>query len=128
MSSLSRLGEIETLMARDQKFVFTMTSFVLTLLMYINLNALQSPVLGFAASVVYSWINGTFLGRAFFEKETAFFRLILGVLLLVLLLGFIGWLAVIIYNLDVFRFTVVLFIAAAFSSLLNRKVKGNNGA
>jgi hypothetical protein len=49
-----------------------------------------------------------------------------GILLLIMLLGFVGWLAIIIYNLDVIRLTLVLFIVTTFSSMLNRIVKTNN--
>jgi len=94
--------------------------------MYVNLNVFHSSILGIAASVSYFLINGIFLGHAFFEEETTFFRLTLGILLLIMLLGFVGLLTVIVYNLDVIRFTLVLLIAATLSSLLNRRVKNNN--
>ena len=126
LSGLLQLSKVETLVAQDQKLIFTLASYVLILIIYINLNLLQSSILGLAASVLYFLINGIFLGRAFFEKEPAFFRLMFGVLLLIMLLGFVGWLAVIIYNLDVTRFTLVLFIAATLSSLLNKRVKNKN--
>lgn len=126
LSGLLQLSKVETLVAQDQKLIFTLASYVLILIIYINLNLLQSSILGLAASVLYFLINGIFLGRAFFEKEPAFFRLMFGVLLLVILLGFVGWLAVIIHNLDVTRFTLVLFIAATLSSLLNKRVENKN--
>jgi ABC-type multidrug transport system permease subunit len=71
-------------------------------------------------------INAIFLEHAFFKREDAFFRLMFGILLLIMLLGFIGWLAVIIYNLDVIRLTLVLFIATILSSLSNRRVKNKD--
>jgi len=43
-----------------------------------------------------------------------------------MLLEFIGWLSVIIYNLDVVRFTLVLFVVATLSSFLNRKAISKN--
>ena len=104
-----------------------MISYVVILIIFINLSEFQSPVLGLLASVIYFLINGIFFGHAFFEKETAFFRLMLGTLLLVMLLGFVGWLAVVIYNLDVIRFTLVLFIVATLSSLFNRRMKNKYG-
>jgi len=112
--------------AQDQKLVFTLISYILIVIIYVNLNTLQSSVLGLVTSILYFLINGIFLGRAFFEKDAAFFRLMFGVLLLIMLLGFVGWLSVIIYNLDVVRFTVVLFVVATLSSLLNRRVKNKN--
>ena len=119
-------NKLEKLIINDQKLLFTMTSYVLILAIYINLSAFQSWVLGSVASIMYFLINGIFLGNAFFKKEDAFFRLMFGVLLLIMVLGFIGWLAVISYNLDVFRFTLVLFVVATFSSLLNSRVKNKN--
>jgi len=120
------LDKLEKGITRDEKLLSTLASYVLILAIYVNLNAFKSPVLGLVASVLYFLINGIFLGHAFFEKEDAFFRLMFGVLLLVMLLGFVGWLAVIIYNLDVLRFTLVLFVVATLSTLLNRRVKDKN--
>ena len=126
MRNSLQLDKLETSITRDQKLLFTLTSYGLILAIYINLNSLHSSVLGIVASVLYFLINGIFLGNAFFEKEATFFRLIFGVLLLIMLLGFVGLLAVIIYNLDVIRFTLVLSIVATLSSLLNRRVKHSN--
>ena len=121
-----QLNKLEKLIIHDQKLLFTLTSYVLILAIYINLNTFQSWALGIVASIMYFLINGTFLGNTFFKKEDTFFRLMFGILLLIMLLGFLGWLAVISYNLDVIRFTLVLFIAATLSSLLNRRVKNKN--
>lgn len=119
--------KIEQRITRDEKLLFTMISYFVILIIFINLSQFQSPILGLLASAIYFLINGIFLGHIFFKKETAFFRLILGLLLLVMLLGFVGWLAVVIYNLDVIMFTLVLFVAATLSSLLNKKVKNKYG-
>jgi len=119
--------KIEQRITRDEKLLFTRISYVVILIIFINLSSFQSSILGLLPSAIYFLINGIFLGHAFFKKETAFFRLILGLLLLVMLLGFVGWLAVVIYNLDVIMFTLVLFVAATLSSLLNKKVKNKYG-
>jgi hypothetical protein len=126
VNSSIQFSKLETLITKDPKFLLTLASYGLVVAMYINLNVFQSSVLGIVTSVLYFLINGIFLGHAFFEKEAAFFRLMLGVLLFIVLLGFVGLLTVIIYNLDVIRFTLVLFITATVSSLLNRKVKNKN--
>lgn len=125
----SRFGfhKVEQRITRDKKLLFTIISYVVILTIFINLNQFQSPVLGLLASAIYFLINGIFLGHAFFKKETTFFRLMFGLLLLIMLLGFVGWLAVIIYNLDVTRFTLVLLIVATLSSLLNKRVKNKYG-
>lgn len=123
MANTLEFSKLEKLIARDQKLLFTLTSYILILVIYINLNALEYSAVGVLASIMYFLINGTFLGHAFFEKEDPVFRLMFGILLLIMLLGFVGWLAVLIYNLDVLRFTLVLFIVATLSSLINRRVK-----
>jgi len=123
LKTRSGLDKIEQRITHDSKLLFTMTSYVIVLTIFINLSEFQSPILGLLASAIYFLINGIFLGHVFFKKETAFFRLMLGLLLLVMLLGFVGWLAVVIYNLDVTRFTLALLIVATLSSLLNRRVK-----
>ncbi len=119
--------KIEQRITRDEKLLFTIISYVVTLTIFINVSEFQSPVLGLLASAIYFLINGIFLGHALFEKESTFFRLMFGILSLIMLLGFVGWLAVVIYNLDVTRFTLVLLIAATLSSLLNKRVKNKNG-
>jgi len=123
---LFQLDKLEKLIVHDYKLLFTLSSYVLILAIYMNLSTFQFSVLGIVASLLYFLINGIFLGHAFFEKEEAFFRLMLGFLLLIMLLGFVGWFAVIIYNLDVVRFTLVLFVVATICSLINRKVKHKN--
>ncbi len=127
MTTRFGFAKIEQRITRDEKLLFTIISYVVVLTIFINLSEFQSPVLGLLASAIYFLINGIFLGHTFFEKETAFIRLVFGLLLLVMLLGFIGWLAVVIYNLDVIRFTLVLLVVATLSSLLNKRVKNRHG-
>jgi len=114
---------IEKSIVRNKNFAYTIVSFLFLLAIFMNLNSLQSPLIGLMAFVVYFVINSVFLGNAFFEKETAFIRLMFGVLLLVMFLGFVGWLVMIIYNLDVLRVTLVLVITTTLSSLLNKRMK-----
>jgi hypothetical protein len=120
--------KIEQWITRDEKLLFTMVSYIVILIIFINLSIFQSPILSLPASVIYFLINGIFLGQAFFKKETTFFRLLFGILLLIMLLGLAGWLAVIIYNLDIIRSTSVLFIVATLSSLINKRGKIKNVA
>jgi len=126
MKTRSEFDKIEQRITRDENMLFTLVSYIVVLTIFINLSEFQSSILGLPASAIYFLINGIFLGHVFFEKEATFFRLMYGLLLLIMLLGFVGWLAVIIYNLDVVRFTLVLFIVTTLSSLLNRKVKNKN--
>jgi hypothetical protein len=121
-----RFDMIEKSIVQDKNFLYTIVSYFVILAFFVNLNSFQSPLIGLMASVIYFVLSAVFLGNAFFEKESAFFRLMFGILLLVMLLGFVGWLTLIIYNLDATRCTLVLCVVATFSSLLNRRVKNRN--
>ena len=117
---------IEKLITQDNPFAFTIVSLLISCIIYLNNVYVKSPIIGTVTSVIFFSINTIFLEHAFFEKENVFFRLMFGVLLLIMLLGFVGWLIMIIYNLDALRFTLVLFIVSTLSSLLNRRMKHKN--
>lgn len=112
---------IEKLIVRNPHMVCTAASYSAVLAIFINLNSLRSPLIGLGASIIYFAIDSIFLAHAFFHRESPFLRLALGVLLLIMLLGSLGWLVMIIYNLDVLEFTLVLAIASTVSSALNRR-------
>jgi len=117
---------MEELIVRDEKLLFTIVSYITILMIFINLNFYFSSAIGTIASVIFFLINGTFLGRAFFEKEDLFLRFMLGNLLLVTCLALIAWVVMIIYNLDIERSTLVLCIVTALASLLNKRSKRKN--
>jgi len=117
---------IEESIIRDEKLLFTIVSYIMILMIFINLNFYFSPAIGTIASVAYFLINGTFLGRAFFEKEDLFLRFMLGNLLLVTFLALIAWVVMIVYNLDIARSILVLCIVTALASLLNKRKKRKN--
>jgi len=120
------VNTVEKSVAQDKKFQYTIISYVAILVIFLNLNGFQSPLIGLSASVIYLVINAVFLGNAFFQKENTFLRLIFGVLSLIMILGFVGWLIMIIYNLDFIMFTLVLLITTTVSSLANRRMKHRN--
>jgi hypothetical protein len=126
MKNRSRLMAMEELIVRDEKLLFTIVSYITILMIFINLNFYFSSAIGTIASVIFFLINGTFLGRAFFEKEDLFLRFMLGNLLLVTCLALIAWVVMIIYNLDIERSTLVLCIVTALASLLNKRSKRKN--
>lgn len=121
-----RFDIVEKSVVQDKSFLCMIVSYSVILVIFVNLNSLQSPLIGLMSSVIYFMINALFLGNAFFEKENAFFRLMFGVLLLIMLLGFVGWLIMAIYNLDVLRFTLALVITTTLFSFLNRRMKHKN--
>jgi uncharacterized membrane protein YfcA len=123
-----KLDVVEKSIIQDKNLVYTVASYSAVLAIFINLNSLASPLIGLTASVSYSIINTVFLGNAFFKKENTFFRLVFGVLLLMMLLSFVGWIILLIYNLDVIEFTLVLLVTTTLSSLLNRRMRYRDAA
>jgi len=126
MKRALRFDSVEKSLVKDRNFVYTIFLYFVILVIFINLDTFQSPLVGLIASLIYFLVNAVFLGNAFFEKENAFFRLMFGILLLTMLLGLVGWLVLIMYNLDVIRCALVLGVVATFSSLLNRRMKHRN--
>ena len=121
-----KLHELEKLIVEDAKLRFTLTSYFLILIFYVNLNLTKSFIAGVLSFIFYFLINGTFLAHVFFENETIFSRLAFGALLLIMLLGFVGWLVMIIYNLGAELFSMTLLVTTTISSLLNRRMKHRN--
>jgi hypothetical protein len=126
MRNTFNFRRLEAIIVQNPRFLFTFTSYVLVIAMDINLIFLKSFSIGVLSFILYFSINGTFLAHALFAKETAFFRLTFGALLLIMLLGFVGWLIMLIYDLDLAGFTIVLLITTTLSSLLNSRIGCNN--
>jgi hypothetical protein len=119
---------IERLITQDNPFAFTIVSLLISCMIYLNNVHVKSPIVGTVTSLVFFSINTIFLEYAFFDKEDVFFRLIFGVLLLIMLLGLVSWLIMIIYNLDAPKFSLVLFIISTLSYILNKRMKHKNAA
>jgi len=120
MEKAFRLKKVEELIVRDEKFLFTTISCLMILIISLNSIFSLSVALGIIASLIFFLINILFLGHTLFEKEIPFLRLILGSLMLLLFLGIIGWVILIIYNLDIIRVTIALCVLAGLSSTMNR--------
>jgi len=126
MKNKSRLVRIEELIIRDEKLLFTIVSYIMILMIFINLNFYFSPAIGTIASIIYFLINGILLGHTFFEEEDLFLRFMLGNLLLLTCLALIAWVVMTLYSLDITRSTLVLCIVTALASLLNKRKKRKN--
>ena len=105
--------------------VLTAILYITVLIIAINLAITKSLVIGIIASVPYFLINGAFLGHTFFNNESSFLRLMLGILLTTTVLGLVSWLAMIIYNLDVIPSVATLIITTTLSTLLMFKTGEN---
>ena len=114
----ARLVRLEETIAMNNKFVFTLLSYLMIPVILLNLTFLQLPFVGILASSVFLTINAALLGHTFFRNESSFLRFVLGLLMLIMLLGFIGWLTMITWNLDITQSVIVLFIVTTFSSIV----------
>ena len=116
---LEKRFRFEELIARNEKFFFTILSYFVILVIYVNLSMIRSPVVGLIASAIFFFINGIFLGHAFFQSEVFFVRLLLGILLLVVFLGLVSWVVMIVYNLDILRSALALCVVTTLCTFLN---------
>ena len=126
MGEKSLFVSLTQLVAQDNKYLFSILSYISTLAIFINLTFAQSPIIGITASVIYFLINATFLGQSLFESEKPFIRFLLGNLLLIVLLGLVGLIVMLLYNLDNLRSVITLCIPPLFASLLNKRMKSKN--
>jgi hypothetical protein len=111
---------ITSYIAEDNKFLFTLVSYLTVATIIINLNTVHSALIGTAAFLTFFLINGTFLAYSLFEKEQSFPKFMLGILLLVVLIGLVGWLIMITYNLDIIRTAIALLTVTTIASSINR--------
>ena len=123
MKHQCKLKDIEELITQDKKFLFTTFSLLMILLIYINQIFVNSPIIGTIASLIFFSLNTIFLGQAFFEKEFSFIRITFGNLMFLLFLGTIGWITLIVYNLDVNNTSVALCVVAILCSAINKLKK-----
>lgn len=121
MDNKLRFKNFERLVIRDENLLFTVFSFIMVFVIFINLTYLFSIVVGAIGSFIYFFINAIFLGHALFENEDRLLRFMLGGLFLILVLGLASWIMMIIYNLDVLRSTIALSIVTILASLSNRQ-------
>jgi len=126
MKNSSVLMSLQNQITRDQKFAFTILSYITILLIFVNMLLINSPAIGVVTSAIYLLINATYLGHALFREENAFVKFMLGLLLLTVILGLVGWAVMILYNLNIIGAVMVLSITSSFASFLNKKVKSEN--
>jgi len=129
MMNLNRfeLLRLERRITSDEKLQYSLSSYFIVAVIFLNQSSFQSPIIGLPASLVYVSINAVFLGHVFFGSQEPFFRLILGSLAFLTLLGFVGWIVLAIYSLDEVASILVLVIAATVSSIINRRMKHSDG-
>jgi hypothetical protein len=102
----------------NKTLVFTALSFLAVFIIFINTTFAGSPVTGLIALSIYFLINSTFWGNAFFEEENILIKLAMGSLLVVAFIALIGWLILIIYNLNILNTVLALSIVAILPLLM----------
>ncbi|UCE28882.1 MAG: hypothetical protein JSV85_06375 [Candidatus Bathyarchaeota archaeon] len=124
MENQTFFHKMEELIASDKNLVATLISFAAVFLIFANLYFFRSPILGALLTIAYFLVNAVFMGQIFFQKESPFLRLMLGILSLIAIVGLVSWATMTIHNLDNTSTTVALFVVAATTSVINR-FKGN---
>lgn len=127
MEDIPRFEKAEKLVMRNKKF-FTILSYVIVLVIFLNTSFINSPAIGTLATLIYLLVNGIFLGNAFFRNESLFVRFMLGNFILITFLGTIAWLATIVYRIDIVMTAAALLIVATTCSLSNYKKKDDERA
>ena len=117
----SRFERYEKAVVKDSHLVFTLVSFFMILVVFLNQVFFGSVVVGAFASSLFFLINVVFLGHSFFEDEDFLVRFLLGGLVLFVFVGLVGWVVMVAYDLDVWLSCLVLVVVAGFSSFLNRR-------
>ena len=111
--------DIREKMARREKLLFTVLSFLPVLVIFANSSTLRSFFIGIPAFVIYLLVNGEIVGRAFFEEEKPFFRLTFGLFMFIILMAFTQILSVSVLQIEGW-YLLGMILAAIVSSLLNR--------
>lgn len=114
------------LITQDKKFSFTILSYISILTILANLNLTPTPIIGIPATIIYFFINSTFIGNALFQNEKLLIKLLLGNLLLIVFLTLTGLAIMILHNLDNVRTGIVLSIVVFLASTLNKRMKPEN--
>ena len=88
-------------------------SLLAILVIFVNSNTLKLFPAGFAALIVYLFVNGKTLGKVFFSEEKRFFRFGFGVFLFIVLMTFTGILAIFLSQVETWWLLGMIFAAAA---------------
>lgn len=120
ISDKTPLDKLEELIVHDKRFIWTAFSYFMVFLIFLNMNIVRLPAVGVAVSFFFFLINSVFLGNALFDEKKPFLRFSFGGLALIAIICIIGWIVLIIYNLDATRSTLVLCIVSTVSSIMNK--------
>lgn len=104
----------------DRKFLFSVLAFAITLII-VNQFTIKSMVLGMCGSVTYFLIGGYLTGRYLLKEEQLMICVSLGALVLLALMGLVGWVFIIFRGLGVIEMAAILVAAFSFLVLVVRR-------
>jgi len=81
------LEKLEETISIDRKGIFTLIALLAAIGVYMNSTRLASSFFGVVLSIIYFTINSVFMGNIFLRDEKPNFRLVLGLLLLLMLVA-----------------------------------------
>ena len=108
-----------SLIKKRRDVTYLALSLLMIIIIFINWEFIHSPIIGGAASIIYFLVNGSLLGRAFFKEEEKL-KLPLGILLLITLIGLVGWIFIITYRLRITETSIALLVVSVFTFLANK--------
>lgn len=104
----------------DKKFLFSVLAFAIALII-VNQFTIKSMVLGICGSVTYFLIGGYITGHYLLKEEQLMICVSLGALVLLALMGLVGWVFIIFRGLGVIEMTAILIAAFSFLAVLARR-------
>jgi len=121
------LGKLEEIIARDDRGVFTILAIVSTIGMLINSITFLSPIVGAVLTTIYFLVNSILLGNVFFKEENTNFRILFGLLVLLMIIALEGASLIIISAVFPIRFdakaTVAILNLATIAIWFMRRVR-----
>lgn len=94
------------------------------LIIFINIIYLKSSIIGFITSIIYLYISSVLCGNIFFKNEISLHKTILGLSVLIVLLSFVGSIALAFYQLTSDIVIVLLLSITSVLVVLNLKQYG----
>lgn len=110
--------DIRERIAQREKLLFTVLPLIPVLVILVNSATLKSYFVAIPALVIYLFVNGEILGRAFFEDEGAFLRLSFGLFVFIAVMALMGVLAIVVLQHEAW-YWLGMFFAATTTSFLN---------
>jgi len=114
---------------KNEKFLFSLMG-VCILLIVLNQVTVESALIGACGAILYFLIGGNFLGVHLLKEEQLLVRVSLGALVLLSLMGLMGWVFIIFRGLGIKEIAVVLaatwFFVVFVRYIGSRSLKGKD--